>query len=216
MVERFMGLLPSIVVLCIIAVSFSIFLRIIESRWFGKESQKDNTVWLYQWAKSNKKKGLLLYCLPALSISTPSREELIFRAPLLVFFGTVSGLAWLGIIASAIVFSLMHFISPANKSILKTTRIIERECLGEELDPEGDENEEEDKKKTIRKVKMIRGVNSFIFGVLIGYLGVRYQSLWLCVGIHAGWNLVVPIVLPILILIFAFVVMFIKNKTMRR
>ena len=186
-----MGLLPSITVLLIVAVSFSIFFRIAASRWFGGQNH-DNLERFQQWAKSNRKKAIFLFHLPTLLFFSPSWEELVYRAPLIVFFGTISGFAWLGIIVSAIAFSIIHYRSPLNKGMAQAERKVDGRPSNEG--------------KLIKKIGIDRTIISFVLGILLGYLGIRYQSLWLCAGIHAGWNYAAPYVLPVLISRIKFIV----------
>jgi len=182
MVERLMDLLPSIIVLFIVAVSSFGFFETAISRCI--RDQDHNKFEAFQrWAKDNRKKAYFAFHLPTLLLFSPSKEELMFRVPLLVLFGSISALAWLGIIMSAMAFSLVHYSSPLNDPIFEATS----------------KNEDEDKKRGLRKIKRARAMISLIFGIMIGYLGVRYQSLWLCASIHASWNLVMAVILPFLI-----------------
>ena len=60
-------------------------------------------------------------------------------------------------------------------------------------------NAEEGKMIMVRKVLHV--VFTLPLGILAGYYGIKYQSVWVAFGIHSVWNLIMPAVLPILMLL---------------
>ena len=102
MTERFFQFLPSIVVLTSIAIVTFVYLRLISKRF--KERMKS-----IEWCKENQGKIIWLIGIPFQNVWAPVAEELVFRAPLIIVFSSISGNAWRGIWISSILFSLVHY-----------------------------------------------------------------------------------------------------------
>lgn len=207
MIEKLVSfLLPIIVLSSIVVVSFCLY-RFIPSTLLDKEKLK-NPKYAVQWRKEHKLKAALIAFL-SFVIYAPALEELIFRAPLIIIFDTVSGYAWIGILVSSVVFGVMHYFGKfavIGFEVIKETSIANGE-------PEEGVNDFESKRESfIKRVKRIRLISSFLLGILLGYLSVKYQSLYLCLGIHAAWNLASPFVLPIIGLIAVVIYFFISER----
>jgi membrane protease YdiL (CAAX protease family) len=163
--------------------------------------------WIRRWKEDFKtlegvrqRKWMLYFVLaiPMVLVEAPFLEELTFRAPLIVLFGSLSKQAWLGIVLSAAAFAALHF---------PNSRLVLSEITGTKEDPINGNTEErirevEAKKRSELLLRKIAGViAAFVLGVSAGFLGIKYQSLWVSVGFHVLWNLMIPIVLPIVVLL---------------
>lgn len=54
------------------------------------------------------------------------------------------------------------------------------------------------KKQKSRVTRILNTLCVFPLGVAAGFYGITYQSLWVAVGIHLAWNLVMPLIMVIL------------------
>lgn len=193
MTERFFQFLPSITVLMSIALVTFVYLRLVSKKF--KERMKS-----IEWCKENHWKIIWLIGVPLQHIWAPVAEELVFRAPLIVLFSSISGNAWRGIWISSILFSLVHYFG-------KKIALFEVLSAKEKGDTKTDSLEAEisdiqkKESKRVRIRKFLHPVAVFPLGVLSGYYGVKYQSIWTSVGIHFVWNLIMPIIIVLLILI---------------
>ncbi len=158
-----------------------------------------------------ERKAIWLFKLPFTYILCPTFEELVFRAPLIIAFGALSPSAWYGIIVSSILFSLCHWdfrkkISPSDISDAfrsdnhekKLERLLKERGIG------------------IIWRHIIHCVLALSAGVLMGYYGIKYQSIWVSVGIHAVLNLVAPIVFTLLFLLVAVIIALLRNILLKR
>jgi membrane protease YdiL (CAAX protease family) len=203
--ERFMSLLPSVLVLGGIVGATFLFLKFILPILIGNERYKNHEL-LKVWMKENKRnkwKAVIFATVPFTCIFSPALEEIVFRAPLLFLFSVISGYAWLGIIISSILFALAHYSEKTTEVFLRGIEFAE-EVWTKEPNNNAHINgsDRERRKKLFRRG---RAIGSFGFGILVGYLGIKYQSLYLCAVIHAAWNLLTPFVLPLLVVIFFFI-----------
>lgn len=208
MVEKLVSFLPPIIVLLFIVVILLCFSRLIVSRLFDKEKLKDPE-YVAQWSKEHKLKTILISTL-SISLYAPALEELIFRAPLIIIFDTVAGYAWIGILVSSVVFAVIHLFGKFSEIIFEGTK--EAFIASEELGEEEIDDFESSREGFIKRVNRSRLLSSFLVGILSGYLGIKHQSLYLCFGIHAAWNLLFPLLLTILFLIVMLAWTFISAK----
>ncbi|MFA6537321.1 MAG: CPBP family intramembrane glutamic endopeptidase [Patescibacteria group bacterium] len=152
------------------------------------------------WVNRNKVKAYLI-AMPLFVISGPAIEELIFRAPLLIFFDEISTNAWWAIIFSGAIFALLHYfnnkVSFSDLVMRQNDDNVQSDNMLNEIKRVGNEMSRWD----FFGRKVFPVVVAFSLGVLIAYLGIAYQSLWLCLLVHGAWNLIMPTVLPILLLI---------------
>ena len=209
MIEKLVSFLPPIIVLLSIAVILICLYRFIPSRFLDKEKlKKEKNV--ISWFKENKLKAVLISTL-SISLYAPALEELVFRAPLIIIFDTVSGYAWIGILVSSVIFAAIHRFGKIGEIAFETMK--ESFITNGELEEEEEIDDFELKRKNfIKRVNRNRLLSSFLIGILTGYLGVKYQSLYLCFGIHVAWNLLFPPLLTILFLIVMVAWTFISVK----
>lgn len=191
--ERIFMFLPSILVIAGIAgISFFYV------KWIIKRYGDDyNSV---EWHQQNKWKVTWTVGTPIMNVWAPTIEELIFRAPLIIAFSTLSSFAWYGILASSVLFSLTHWFG-------KKIGMPEILSAQEENENESDNLESEVERLHQKNSKdiLIRRVLNVILtlplGILAGYYGIKYQSVWLSIGIHSAWNLIMPFVVTLLIIL---------------
>lgn len=196
MVERISYFLPSILIILAIALATFVYFKLINKRLDLKSRN-------LEWYRQNRWKVSFLVGIPAINVLAPTAEELIFRAPIIVIFSSLTCGAWVGIIVSAVIFAITHWWG--NKFSFKE---INEAAKGESQAQADDlttaiKHLEESKAKELKIRRLLHVGVTFILGILFGYFGIKYQSIWLCVGIHAAWNLVMPIVALIVGLIVA-------------
>ena len=199
MSERFMSLLPSVLVLVGIGGVAFLFLKFILPVLIGNERYK-NPELLKVWMKENKWKAVIFAAVPSTCIFSPALEEIVFRAPLLFLFSVISGHAWLGIIISSILFALVHYSEKTTEALLKGIELAEEVWTKEPNNNAHINGPDRERRK--KSFRISRAIGSFGFGILVGYLGIKYQSLYICAVIHAAWNLLAPFMLPFLFIIF--------------
>jgi len=195
MKERLIQFLPSLVILVGIVVTISLYLAYF-LKWSDRKDIADDAVWI-AWVKTKKIRLMsLLAGILNLNIRTPIMEELIFRAPLIVVFSKLSGYAYLGLGLFGILFAVTHYFIPDLyfcdfDNALKRSKDLKG--FGRELDQEIKNN-----RKIIRRIRILKVVLTFVLGVISGYFGIKYQSIYVSAGIHIGWNLLLPIIAGIL------------------
>lgn len=158
-----------------------------------------HTLWKYgenltsvEWLKENQRTVTLKYGFPMIYIWAPTTEELIFRAPLIIGFSALTSFAWYGIVISSALFAAIHW--SGNK--LNILDLNERDSNG---NPTPDDIKEalDGLARERRNHVLIRRVAqvflTFWLGILAGYFGILYQSMWVAVGIHVAWNLFMPL-----------------------
>ncbi len=195
MTERFFQFLPSIAILTSIAIATLIYLRLVLKRF--KERIKS-----IEWCKENHWKIIWLIGTPVQNVWAPVAEELIFRAPLIVIFSTVSGNAWRGIWISSVFFSLVHYFGHKITLFDVFSAKESSETKTDSLEAEISDIKKREAKR-LRITKFLHPITVFPLGILSGYYGIKYQSIWASVGIHFVWNLVMPIILVLVVLIVA-------------
>lgn len=210
MYERLQNLSSQVLTIGLSILALYIYLKII-NRWLKKQPY-DNIEWL----KKNQVKLYFLAGMPMTIICTPMLEEFFFRLPLIVLFNDVSGGAWLGIFVSAILFGAIHYLNP--KSFYVSQQILDA-GKNKGIDAKcGDVAKEviAKEKKTIMVAQIAQVIATFFFGLLSGYFGIKYQSLYVSVGLHAAWNLFMPFILVIVALILLLPAELITNYFVKR
>ena len=151
-----------------------------------------------EWHKKNQLKVAWTVGTPLINVWAPAVEELIFRAPLIIVFGAMSSAAWYGIFVSSGLFALSHWFG---KKIWMPEIISARENGNYESDDVTTEVNRLSAEggKMIMARKALHVVFTLPLGILAGYYGIKYQSVWVAFGIHSAWNLVMPVVFPILL-----------------
>ena len=191
--ERFLTFLPSVLVIASIALITRVYLKWIIGRF-------DENAKSVQWHQQNKWKVFWLVGMPVQIVWAPTVEELIFRAPLVLAFSGMSSFAWYGILTSAVLFSLMHW---SGKKIWMPEILLARAEGSHKSDDIGEEverlHQEAGKKILVSRISHV--IFALLAGISAGYYGILYQSIWVSVGIHAAWNLVMPVVVQLLLLV---------------
>ena len=195
--ERISLFLPSILIIGGIAVIMFLYLKLM-IRKFGDNLKS------IDWVEQNKLKASLLLSSPNAYIFAPTWEELVFRAPIIIMFSELSQSAWYGILASSILFSVLHW--RGNK--ITFFEILDARDNGEkESDNLEDESERlsQKMKKEVKQRKALHVLLTFLSGIIFGYFGIKYQSIWISVGLHSLWNLIMPILVVVLIILAAII-----------
>ena len=191
--ERIYAFLPPILIIACIAGATLLYLKLVIKR-FGDNFKS------VEWQKENQRKVVWTVGMPLTYVWGPAAEELIFRAPLIIAFSAMSSVAWYGVFASGGLFALSHWFG---KKIWMPEILSARENNNHR----SDDVEAEINRLYTEKGRMIvvRKVVHVVFtlppGILAGYYGIKYQSVWVAFGIHSVWNLIVTVVLPILMLL---------------
>jgi len=152
-----------------------------------------------KWHEKNKWKVTWTVGMPLMNIWTPAVEELIFRAPLIIAFSTMSSFAWYGVLTSSCLFALVHWFG---KKIWMPEILLAREngdYKSDDLKAETERLRKEEGKEILVK-RVLHVILTLPLGILAGYYGIKYQSVWVSVGIHSLWNLIIPMVLPLLVI----------------
>lgn len=191
--ERIYAFLPSVLAIACIAGGTLLYVKWIIKR-FGDNFKS------IEWHQKNKWKVIWTVGTPLENIFAPAAEELIFRAPLIIAFDVMSSMAWYGVLLSSGLFASMHWFGQK----IKIWEILSAKENGDHMSD--DVTAESDRLYTEEGTMiMVRKALHVIFtlplGILAGYYGIKYQSVWVAFGIHVAWNLVMPIVLPILVLL---------------
>lgn len=191
--ERIYAFLPSVLIIAAIAGATLLYLKWVIKR-FGDNFKS------VEWLKKNQWKVVWTVGTPLTNVWAPAVEELIFRAPLIIAFSAMSSVAWYGVFASSGLFALSHWFG---KKIWMQDILSAKENGNHKSDDVVAEvdriHTEEGKMILVRKILHI--VFTLPLGILAGYYGIKYQSVWVAFGIHSVWNLIMPAVLPILMLL---------------
>ncbi|MBI2670313.1 MAG: CPBP family intramembrane metalloprotease [Candidatus Yanofskybacteria bacterium] len=186
MTERITGFLPSILILTCIAGLTSLYLKLV-TKHLLKNLKK------IEWYEKNQLKFECLLGIPAIYIFVPIQEELIFRAPLILIFSGINGNAWTGILVSAFAFATSHYFG-------NQIKLFDGQVKTDDIKT-GIAEIEKMEAQQIKIRRLLHVVCTFPLGVLAGYYGIKYQSIWISVGIHSVWNLLMPILMPLLVIL---------------
>lgn len=189
--DRISLFLPNLGIIAAIALLSTLVLR-----WIDKKYGKDlNSV---SWVAKNWKGVIRPVALFIILIYAPFREELIFRAILVIIFPEVTRNAWYAILISAAVFAAWHV--PNTRYLggggwLKKYKegTLESDDLEAESSKLRKENLEEFPKGTLPILRVLTFVYPFSIGIVAGYFGIKYQSLWIPVLVHFLVNLLGPL-----------------------
>ena len=191
--ERVMVFLPSVLVIATIGGITLLYIKWVIKRYgdnFKSVEWHQRNVWKVAWTVGT----------PLTNVYAPTLEELIFRAPIIIAFSSLSPFAWYGILASSVLFAFVHWFG---KKILMLEIFFAQEKGESKSDNVESEierlHQESDKDILIKRIFHV--VMTFLLGILTGYYGIKYQSVWLSVGIHSAWNLIMPAVLPMLVIL---------------
>lgn len=192
---RIYAFLPSVLVIACIAGATFLYLKWVIKR-FGDNFKS------VEWHKKNRWKVIWAVGTPLINVWAPAAEELIFRAPLIITFSAMSSAAWYGVFASSGLFALSHWFG---KKIWMPEILSTKENGNHKSDDVVAEmnrlHTEEGKIIIVRKVLHV--IFTLPLGILAGYYGIKYQSVWVAFGIHSVWNLIMPAVHPLLMLLGA-------------
>ena len=189
--ERIYTFLPSTIILIGIAGVTLLYMKLVIKR-FGDNFRS------IEWHEKNKWRVAWTVSMPLTNVYGPAVEELIFRAPLIVMFSAMSPVAWYGIFASSGVFALLHWFG---KKIWMLEILSARENSDHKTDDVVAEMNRlyQENGRAIMVRKVLHVIFAMPLGILTGYYGIKYQSIWVAVGIHSAWNLIMPLIISILV-----------------
>jgi len=182
--ERFLHFLPSALIILVIGIVAFYFHKIINKRI---DLEHKNIKWIIE----NRYKYLLKSFI-ALVLRAPALEELIFRAVLIIAFPILSAQVYYWILVSSIAFAALHIITyqVALQDVLAKGSIKSYEA---EITRADIKRIYKDRHKEIGKRTIFNICYAFLVGIIAAYYGIKYQSIWICVGIHASANLILLI-----------------------
>ena len=187
--ERIGHFLFSLLLMGSITAALWIYQIVMRRRW---KKELDSIAW---W-KENRWKAFWRLLGPEIHLLLPFREELIFRAPLIIAFGFLSPHAWIAVLLVATVFAALHSLLGKKLTLSEVFSEHEKRHLETDSLKETISFLKEAKKKEIRIRRLLHPVLILPLGILTGYYGIQYQSIWVAVGIHVFWNLL-PILFPL-------------------
>lgn len=198
--NRICTFIPSVLVIACIAGATFLYVKWVIKR-FGDNFKS------VEWHKKNQWKVIWTVGMPLTNVWAPAIEELIFRAPLIIAFGAMSSVAWYGVFASSTLFALMHWFGKKIWLLEILSARKNDDHKSDDVVAEIERLHREAGKKRILVKKVLHVVFTLPLGILAGYYGIKYQSIWVAFGIHLVWNLVMPVMFPILMLLsmFAFI-----------
>ena len=191
--ERIYTFLPSVLVIACIAGTTLLYMKWVIKR-FGDNFKST------EWHKKNQWRVIWTVGTPLTNVWAPAVEELIFRAPLIIAFGAMSSVAWYGVFVSSGLFALSHWFG--NK--IWMPEILSARENGDHKSDDVVAEVDRLHQKAGRRIlvqKVLHVVLTFPLGILAGYYGIKYQSIWVSFGIHSAWNLIMPFVLPLFVLL---------------
>jgi len=196
--EKVYEFLPSILTLVGIVISLFFYWNFLIRKFYGERLNS------LEWLAKNKRKSTLI-SMPVFVIMVPAVEELIFRFPLVILFDTVSDLgAWYGIFISSGLFAFIHIFIPQVVTPDILTAYERGECISDDVKEESKRIRKKNKKH-VNIQRLSRIVFSFLLGLLAGYFAIKYQSIWVALGIHAGWNLFISDLVLLSLLLAEFI-----------
>ena len=189
--ERIYAFLPSILIIACIAGATLLYMKWV-IKHFGDNFKS------VEWHKQNQWKVSWTVSTPLIYVWAPAVEEIVFRAPLIIAFSAMSSVAWYGVFASSGLFALLHWFG-------KKIWIPEILSAKENGNHKSDDMEAEinrlhmEEGKMIMVYKVLHVVFALPVGILAGYYGIKYQSIWVAVGFHSAWSLIplLPLMLTV-------------------
>jgi membrane protease YdiL (CAAX protease family) len=196
--ERLALFLPSFVVIAAIGIAATIYIR-----WFfGRHKNEMRSL---DWREENKAKVGLSLSMPNQYLASPTLEELAFRAPLILLFPVVTGNAWIGIVVSSVLFGALHwFGGKAGLQLLLDARR-KGEVHGDDF-KEVSRQYSQIHKREILASRIYHVIATTGLGLVLGYCAIKYQSIWLVVGLHALWNALMPVLIMLAFILLVLLV----------
>lgn len=200
MIERIAMHAPSFVLL----LTIGLLVRHLNRSYYLKHKEDSKSI---QWVHDNVKVLVVRRYVFRGVIIHPILEELIFRMPLIILFGELSLTAWVAIIISSIVFSITHLLNAERdeRDNITFSTLMQRYKSG----LLGSDNYTEEFLKIHNRLPVPKKSKGFVknptqviaaivAGLMAGYFGIKLQSIWVSVAIHALVN-TSPIILIVLL-----------------
>ena len=187
--------LPSILIMAVVAIAYRFFYKsnhkqIMEELRAVKQVRTKENVLVFMrgnWWR-------LLLMIFAAVLFSPVKNELLFRAPLLVAFGSFSEMTWNAIYVSAALYA--SFMSLSFK-----TDFLKEDTWSKYVGAQ----------RTFLKIGAfaLNFLSWWVVGIAAGYVAIRYQSLFVCVL----FGITLPFINGALVLIYQLVLMAIVEIT---
>jgi membrane protease YdiL (CAAX protease family) len=192
MYQRFLQFVPSILTIAMIGIAAVLVCKKLAKHWKLEE-------WSVVEFRENLAKRVILAFLLG-NVFAPFTEELVFRGPLVIFFGSLTGNAWVAILTSAALFAALHLTNPA--------LILPEEIIKKENDNLVDAIKEAREelpvwRKSVQKILQVAA--TFAMGTLSGYLAILKQSVWIAVAVHFAWNLIGGFILGLIVIVVIYI-----------
>ena len=130
-----------------------------------------------EWFEKHAKPVGIIVWLQIYLVITPAVEEIMFRAPLILFFSSLAKIVWAVIFASSLVFGLLHATKNwFNQGNLSGIPGIVMDSLG---------------------WRVWRFSTTTTLGFILAHQAVLHQSLYRCFWIHLCWNVVFMLMVPL-------------------
>lgn len=168
-------------VMCLLLISFA---YIKKTEWKHRE-RLDSAKWNAEHIIARMKLDTV-----TVSICSPAVEELIFRAPVIIMFSSLSSNAWYAVMISSVLFSLVHLPKLRSVSIYVILGMWNKGTLQSDSVKQESARLMSEQNGVKTKDKAVQLLVAFFLGVIFSCIGIIFQDLWLCVIIHIVWNLV--------------------------
>lgn len=195
LIDRSHFFLPSILIMTIIVIAYWFFYksnhkRIMEDLKAMKQVRDKESVAAF--FKGNWWRMLLM--IFAAVLFSPVKNELLFRMPLLVAFGSFSEMTWNAIYVSAVLYALFQSLS-------FKTNFLKEDMWSKYVGAQ----------RTFLKIGayVLNFLSWWAVGIAAGYVAIRYQSLFVCVL----FGITLPFICAALTLIYQLVLMAIVEIT---
>ncbi len=189
--ERILQELPSFALLAVIAFALKFYFKRFDKR-FEKQLKS------IRWQIENKTKVSWFYSTPRTLLYAPTCEELLYRVPLLILFSELSVFAWIGIVISSFAFGLEHYKgTKITFSEILLARSFRRIEIDDDLKVSSNELSRKLGWRLISARKWSHVLFATVWGLLLGYLAVKFQSIWICVFAHFLANFAGPVMYAI-------------------
>jgi membrane protease YdiL (CAAX protease family) len=192
MFQRFLQFVPSILAIAVIATAAFFAFKMLARHWKVEK-------WSVVEFKENIVKRLVLAFLSA-NVFAPFSEELVFRGPLVIFFSSLTGHAWIAICVSAALFAAGHLTNPTFISPAEITKKEDGDLVEAVKEAR---TEMPGWQKKAQKISQV--ISTFVLGTVSGYLAVLKQSIWIAVAFHFAWNFIGPLIIMFIVIAVCYI-----------
>lgn len=161
-----------------------------------------NEIKSIEWIKANSFKYYFLFGFPTLLIIAPTLEELIFRAPLLLFFDGLSPSSIIFAVIISLSFGATHWHSPFSDGMQLLDKAETDDLVAEAAKVRAAEP---------RYNKIFRVFFTSSIGLYLSYLALSSQSIWPSLIFHSAWNFLWPLIGPLVMALLFYSVLYVYD-----